>query len=415
MKRIGIFSLALMFDRRPKIEHNVGFGATARARAASRGGSSAVWLIAAIAVCAQPAIVAAETLRTEYQEIELERVLEGLNEPWGMAFLPDGALLVTERGGRLLRIKNGSASEISGIPEVAARGQGGLLDVAVHPEFPDNGLVYLTWSQAGPDGVNSATTLSRGRLQGDQLTGVEQLFIQDRFSTPGRHYGSRLAWLPDGKLLMSVGDRGAEPPRAQDIADHAGSLLRLNDDGTAAADNPFVGIDGAKAEIWSYGHRNIQGLLVHPETGAVWATEHGPRGGDELNHIVPGANYGWPIVSRGRDYRTEQRYFPYTRRTLAGVVDPEIDWTPGLHPSGLAVLTDDTFPAWRGNLLAGGLATEQIRRIVFEDGEVVHEERLVQGQAGRVRDLEIGTDGLIYFITDNGDENDGLWRIRPAG
>jgi len=356
----------------------------------------------------------AETVRTEYQTIELEPVIEGLDEPWGMEFLPDGRLMISERGGRLLLVDGDRSSVVEGTPEVAARGQGGLLDVTVHPEFKTNRQVYLTWSQAGPDGVNSATTLSRAVLDGNRLTGLEQLFVQDRFSTPGRHYGSRLAWLPDGTLLMSIGDRGAAPPRAQDIADHAGSLLRLNADGTPAAGNPFSGISGARPEIWSYGHRNIQGLLVHPETGTVWATEHGPRGGDELNQIVPGANYGWPIVSRGRDYRTEKRYFPYTRRSMAGVVDPEIDWTPGLHPSGLAVLTGDTFPNWRGNLLAGGLATEQIRRIVFEDGEVVHEERLIQGKAGRVRDLTVGPDGLVYFVTDNGEGNDGLLRIRPA-
>ncbi len=373
---------------------------------------SAILILGASLAATGPGM--AETLRTEYQQIELEAVIQGLDEPWGMAFLPDGRLLVTERTGRLLRIDNGQAQEISGTPEVAARGQGGLLDVALHPDFETNRLVYLTWSQAGPDGVNSATTLSRARLDGDRLVDLEQLFIQDRFSTPGRHYGSRLAWLPDGTLLMSIGDRGAAPPRAQDITDHAGSLLRLNDDGTPAADNPFIGLEGAKPEIWSYGHRNIQGLLVHPETGTVWATEHGPRGGDELNLITPGANYGWPIVSRGRDYRTEQRYFPYTRRALAGVVNPEIDWTPGLHPSGLVAITGDRFPAWRGNLLAGGLATEQIRRIVFEDGEVVHEERLIQGKAGRVRDLAIGPDGAIWFVTDNGEGNDGLWRIRPA-
>ncbi|PKL94639.1 MAG: hypothetical protein CVV18_08300, partial [Gammaproteobacteria bacterium HGW-Gammaproteobacteria-8] len=251
---------------------------------------SAILILGASLAATGPGM--AETLRTEYQQIELEAVIQGLDEPWGMAFLPDGRLLVTERTGRLLRIDNGQAQEISGTPEVAARGQGGLLDVALHPDFETNRLVYLTWSQAGPDGVNSATTLSRARLDGDRLVDLEQLFIQDRFSTPGRHYGSRLAWLPDGTLLMSIGDRGAAPPRAQDITDHAGSLLRLNDDGTPAADNPFIGLEGAKPEIWSYGHRNIQGLLVHPETGTVWATEHGPRGGDELNLITPGANYG---------------------------------------------------------------------------------------------------------------------------
>ena len=357
---------------------------------------------------------AAETLRTEYQQIELETLIQGLDEPWGMAFLPDGRLLITERGGRLLLIEDGAARPVSGTPDVAARGQGGLLDVSLHPDFKTQGWVYLTWSKAGPDGVESATALSRGRLDGDRLVDLEALFIQDRFSTPGRHYGSRLAWLADGTLLMSVGDRGAEPPRAQDLGDHAGKLLRLTADGKPAPGNPFADRDDAQPQIYSWGHRNIQGLMVHPETGAIWATEHGPRGGDELNLIVAGANYGWPDVSRGRDYRSEGPYFDYTVRSKPGRVDPRIDWTPGLHPSGLVALTGDSFPAWKGNFLAGGLATEQIRRIVFEDGEVVHEERLIQGKAGRVRDLEIGPDGFIYFVTDNGEGNDGLWRIRPA-
>lgn len=355
-----------------------------------------------------------ETLRTEYQRIELEAVVQGLDEPWGMEFLPDGRLLVTERAGRLLLIDGGAARPIEGAPNVAARGQGGLLDVSVHPQFETNGWVYLTWSQASPDGINSATTLSRGRLDGERLVELETLFVQDRWSTPGRHYGSRLAWLPDGSLLMSIGDRGAEPRRAQDLGDHAGKLLRLTEEGKPAPGNPFLDYGGAQPHIWSLGHRNIQGLLVHPETGEIWATEHGPRGGDELNRIEAGANYGWPVVSLGRNYRTGQRYFEDTVRHKDGMIDPLIDWTPGLHPSGLVVLIDDTFPAWKGNFLSGGLATEQIRRIVFEDGEVVHEERLIQGKAGRVRDLAIGPDGFIYFVTDNGNGNDGLWRIRPA-
>jgi len=371
-------------------------------------------MIAVLVASVVCSALAAETLRTDYEEIELEQIVDGLNEPWGMAFLPDGRILVTERTGRLLRIDGAAVTQIDGAPEVAARGQGGLLDVALHPDFESNRLVYLTWSRAGEDGAQSATTLSRGRLEGDALVDVEQIFTQDRLSSPGRHYGSRLAWLPDGTLLMSIGDRGAEPPRAQDLNDHAGSLLRLTDAGEAAPGNPFATRADARPEIWSYGHRNIQGLMVHPETGAIWATEHGPRGGDELNLVVRGANYGWPVVSRGRDYRTEAPYFDYTQRSMTGMVDPVVDWTPGLHPSGLAVLVDDTFPAWQGNFLAGGLATEQIRRIVFENGAVVHEERLVQGQVGRVRDLAVGPDGAIYFVTDNGEDDDGVWRISPA-
>ncbi len=369
-------------------------------------------LIALLVVAIAPAY--AETLRTEYQQIQLEWVVDGLNHPWALAFLPDGRLLVTERPGRLLIVDGEEVSEVEGAPEVTARGQGGLLDVSLHPDFVNNRLVYLTWSQGEENSVNTATSLSRGRLESDRLVDVELIFTQDRFSSPGRHYGSRLAWLPDGSLLMSIGDRGAEPPRAQDLGDHAGSLLRLTEDGNPAPGNPFQSRDDVLPEIYSHGHRNIQGLLVHPETGEIWATEHGPRGGDELNKVEPGNNYGWPEVSLGRDYRTEERYFDYTVRHKEGMVDPVIDWTPGLHPSGLVVLTDDRFPRWQGNLLSGGLATQEIRRIVFENEMVVHEERLIQGKAGRIRDLAIGPEGDLWFVTDNGENNDGVWRISPA-
>jgi len=358
--------------------------------------------------------VAAETLRTEYQQINLEQVAGGLSNPWALAFLPDGRLLVTERSGRLLIIDGDEVSEVQGAPEVTARGQGGLLDVALHPDFENNRLVYLTWSQGAEDGVNTATSLSRGRLEEDRLVDVETLFVQDRFSSPGRHYGSRLAWLPDGSLLMSIGDRGAEPPRSQDLADHAGTLLRLTEDGEPAPGNPFLDRDDVLPEIYSYGHRNIQGLLYHPESGEIWATEHGPRGGDELNLIEPGNNYGWPDVSLGRNYRTEETYFEYTARHKEGMVDPVIDWTPGIAPSGLVVLTGERFPNWQGNLLAGGLRAEEIRRVVFADGIVVHEERLIQGKVGRIRDLAIGPEGDIWLVTDNGEGNDGVWRISPA-
>ena len=371
--------------------------------------------LASLLLISLNAISQAETLRTEYQMIELEQLADGLSNPWGLALLPDGRFLVTERDGRLVLVDDGELSTVSGTPEVLARGQGGLLDVVLHPEFESNQLVYLTWSKASEDGENSVTALSRGRLEGTALVDVETLFEQDRYSQPGRHYGSRLAWLPDGKLLMSIGDRGAEPPRSQDLADHAGSLLRLNADGSAAADNPFIGRDDVLPEIYSYGHRNIQGLAVHPETGVIWATEHGPRGGDELNKVEPAANYGWPQVSLGRGYRSEARYYDYTERSRPDMTDSLVDWTPGIAPSGFAILTGNEFPRWQGNFLSGGLQSQQIRRIVFEDGVVVHQEELIRGEVGRIRDVRVGEDGLIYLITDNGEGNDGLYRISPAG
>ena len=354
----------------------------------------------------------AEQIGTEYQRIELTKVVESLEHPWSIAFLPDGRLLVTERPGHLNIVDaDGSKSRVSGVPEVAARGQGGLLEVSLHPDFADNQLIYLTYSRAdGTSNGDTATTLARGRLDGDSLYDVEDIFVQDRYSQPGRHYGSRLAWLPDGTLLMSIGDRGAEPPRAQDRMDHAGKLLRLNDDGGVPADNPFVDDDDVRSEIYSMGHRNIQGLIVHPETGEIWATEHGPRGGDELNLVQPGKNYGWPVQTRGRDYRSQEQ-FADSVRDHPDMVNPVIDWTPSLAASGLAVLVDDHFPAWQGNFLAGGLRSEQIRRIVFEGGEPVHEEELIRGRIGRIRDIRIGPDGHIYVATDSSDG--AIYRISP--
>jgi glucose/arabinose dehydrogenase len=356
---------------------------------------------------AEPVVVADE-VRTQYQKIRVTLLAEGLERPWGVAFLPDGGFLVTERPGRLQLVRDGRKTEVSGLPEIAAIRQGGLLDVSLHPDFTENRWVYLSYSKGGPEGT--ATTLGRGRLEGDRLVDFAEVFTQDRLSGPGRHYGSRIAWLPDGTLLLSIGDRGSDPPRAQDPMDHAGKLLRLNADGTVPADNPFVDRDDVYPEIWSLGHRNIQGLVVDRAGDVVWATEHGPRGGDELNRIEPGKNYGWPIVSKAREYRTEEQYGE--ARSRPGYVDPVYEFLPTLAPSGLALVTSDRFPAWRGNLLAGGLAAERIRRVVLENGEVVHEEELLLGLVGRIRDVREGPDGLVYVLTDIAEG--GLYRIEPV-
>ena len=281
-----------------------------------------------------------QRLSSQYAEFELVRLVNGMQYPWSIAFLPDGRMLVTERlvtehSGRLNIVDGEKIIEVSGVPDILAVRQGGLMEVSIHPDFEQNGWVYLTYSKPNDDG-ETATALARGRLEGQSLVDVQDLFIQDRYSSPGRHYGSRIAWTLDGKLLMSVGDRGADPPRAQDLSDHAGKLLRLNDDGSVPADNPFVNDPDAHSEIYSYGHRNIQGLIVDPQTGEIWATEHGPRGGDELNRIEPGNNYGWPVATRGFSYGTQEEFAHFVSRDYEGATPPFHVFFPSPYaPSGL--------------------------------------------------------------------------------
>lgn len=366
-----------------------------------------VW--AAVGLLAwQPAVAAevvAAEIRTQYEPIRVVRVAGGLEHPWAVAFLPDGKYLVTERPGRLNIIADGKITRVEGLPEISAIRQGGLLDVALHPDFAANRWVYLTYSKGDANGTTTA--LGRGRLDGARLVDFEELFVQDRLSEAGRHYGSRIAWLSDGTLLLAIGDRGAEPARAQDLKDHAGKMLRLNADGSVPADNPFVGRDDAHPEIFSLGHRNIQGLVVAPGTDQIWSTEHGERGGDELNLVRAGGNYGWPLYTKAREYRSEAQYGK--GRSAEGFVDPVYEFLPTLAPSGLALVTGDRFPNWQGNLLAGGLGAERIRRVVLENGVVVHEEELLHKLVGRIRDVREGPDGHIYVLSDVADG--GLYRI----
>jgi glucose/arabinose dehydrogenase len=362
------------------------------------------------ALLAGPAVAAEvvkERIVTDHHELRLERVASGLTHPWSAAELPDGQWLVTERPGRLVRIDaQGEVSRVSGVPEVSTRGQGGLLDVVLHPDYGEGSdWVYLTWSQAGNGG--SATTLSRGRLEDDALVDLETLFVQDRFSRPGRHYGSRLAWLPDGTLLMSVGERGS-PERAQDRGDHAGSVLRLTAEGEVPDDNPFVDDDDARPELFTYGNRNPQGLTVAAD-GTAWSTEHGPRTGDELNRLEAGVNYGWPEVSRGNDYATNR---PIGRDSAPGMRDPVHVFAGRFAPSGLAEVTGDAFPAWQGHLLAGGLASERLVRFALDGDRVVEREVILEGEIGRIRDVRLGRDGALYLLSDHADG--GLYRLVPA-
>lgn len=364
----------------------------------------------ALAVETLPDIIV-ERIGTQHHDLRLERVATGLENPWAMAQLPDGSFLVSERPGRLAHISEaGEITHLEGVPEVNARGQGGLLDVVLHPDYGQPGgehdWIYVTWSQAGSGGT--ATALSRARLEDDALVDVEELFVQDRVSGPGRHYGSRLAWLPDGTLLMSIGDRGSQPPRAQDKGDHAGSILRLTETGEVPDDNPFLDDADALDELYSVGNRNAQGLIVNA-SGAVWSTEHGPRGGDELNLIEAGENYGWPEVSRGRDYGTGE---PIGADSLPGMRDPIYVFDGTLAPSGLTEVTGDRFSEWQGNLLAGGLRSQLLKRLTLDGDTVAESEVILDGEIGRIRDVRQGRDGALYLLDD--DSRGSLYRLVPA-
>jgi aldose sugar dehydrogenase len=364
-------------------------------------------LLPAAAATAQDPQVIADSIRTQYQTIRLVRVAGGLENPWGVAFLPGGRLLVSERPGRLQLIAGNNRTEVAGVPRVVTRNQGGLLDVVAHPNHEQNALVYFSYSSG--DTAATATALGRGRLQGDSLIDVQTIFRANTPASPGRHYGSRILFLGDGTLLMTIGDRG-EPARAQNTRDHSGTILRLNEDGTVPRDNPFVGNPGFAPEIYTYGHRNIQGIVRHPDTGEIWVAEHGPRGSDELNLIIAGNNYGWPEATFGLDYRTQEPVGE--RHPLPGLTPPAFEFLPTLAPSGLAVVRGGGFhDTWQGNLLAGGLVAQRILRLVVEDRRVIHAEELLLQRVGRVRDVRQGPDGAIYVVSD--EEEGAVYRVEP--
>ena len=353
----------------------------------------------------------ADVHESEEHAFRVVTVAEGLDHPWGLAFLPDGRMLVSERPGRLRTVTAGrlDPKPIAGVPRVRASGQGGLLDVALHPDFRENGWVYVSY--AAGKRRNSGTEVARGRLRGGRLEDVEVLFRALPKSGGGRHFGSRLRFAPDGHLFISLGDRGNRH-RAQDLGDHAGSIIRLRDDGSVPPDNPFVGVEGARHEVYTLGNRNVQGLAFHPGSGTLFAHEHGPRGGDELNVVQAGANYGWPVISYGREYLTGIPVGEGTRRE--GMVQPVHQWTPSIAPSGLTVYDGDRFPRWRGNLFVGALKFRLLARLVLDGKRVVHEEHLLEHRYGRIREVRTGPDGLIYLLTDAPAPSGALLRLEPA-
>lgn len=349
----------------------------------------------------------------EARDWRVETVLRGLEHPWSIAWLPDGSALVTERPGRLRIIRDGQLDPkpVEGVPEVLVYGQGGLLDVALHPEFARNRWIYLTYANGTREA--NRTTLARARLSDGRLEALEVLFENPDAKADGQHFGSRLLWLPDGTLLMSIGD-GGNPPlsfrgehirrQAQRLETCFGKILRLREDGSVPDDNPFVNTPGARPEIYTYGHRNIQGLALDAATGQVWASEHGARGGDELNQIVAGQNYGWPEVTYSMEY-WGPKISELTRR--ADVRDPVVVWTPSKAPSGLAVYRGERYPGWSGNVFSGALRFRQIRRITLDGARVRDERKLSIGK--RVRDVRQGPDGYLYVLTD--EPNGALLRL----
>jgi aldose sugar dehydrogenase len=364
-------------------------------------------------------VVSAQTSsKSSLHDYRVVTVVDGLIQPWSIAFLPGGDALITERPGRLRILRQGKLlpQAVEGIPKVFHSGQGGLLEVMPHPNFASNRLLYISYSKPGATDSDSRTALIRGRFENDRLTQVQEIF--DAVSKGRGHYSGKIAFDKNGYLFLSLGDRQVPPEGnleahpAQDLSNHHGKIVRLHDDGRVPADNPFVSRAGAKPEIWSYGHRNVQGLAIHPETGDLWADEHGPQGGDELNLIQPGKNYGWPVIGYGVNYTTGLAIHSGTHRQ--GMEQPIRVWVPSIGISALMIYTGDRFPQWRGNLFIGGMAGQQLSRLTLNGQRIINEETLVQ-QRGRIRDIRQGPDGHIYLVTDDRDgKPTPILRVEPV-
>ncbi len=355
------------------------------------------------------AAVADEIYDTEHYRVRVVTVADGLDEPWSLAWLPDGRMLVTERPGslRIVTADGTVSAPVAGLPDVVDAGQGGLLDVLVDPGFAGNQTIYLSYSEPGTGG--KGTAVASARLAGDRLEDVRVLFRQEPKSQGGRHFGSRLVLARDGTLFVTVGDRG-ERSGAQDTTINRGQVLRIHTDGRVPADNPFVDSGDARPEIWSYGHRNPQGAALHPATGDLWIHEHGARGGDEVNVPRAGRNYGWPVISYGTHY-SGAKIGQGTAKP--GMEQPIHYWDPSIAPSGMTFYTGDKFPEWQGNLLVGALKFRLVSRLVLDGEKVVREERMVDGIGARIRDVRQGPDGYVYLLTDA--SNGRILRLEPAG
>ncbi len=341
---------------------------------------------------------AAPSAATVHGSLEITPVAQGFEHPWGLAFLPDGRMLVTERPGRLRIVSSDGAvsAPVAGVPAVYSKGQGGLLDVALDPDFATDPWVYLSFSEPGEGG--GGTAVARGRLADGKLTDVAVIFRQEPKLDAGQHFGSRLVFDREKRLYVTSGDRGNwDNPQRLDKGQ--GKIFRINRDGSIPADNPFVGRDDAIPAIWSYGHRNAQGAALHPQTGALWQTEHGAHGGDELNIPQAGRNYGWPVITLGINYNGQP--IGAGEKTAEGMEQPIHSWTPSIAPSGLAFYTADRFPAWKGSLFVGALAFQRVVRLTLDGDKVVGEEPLLVDFGERIRDVRQGPDGYLYLLTDD--------------
>lgn len=350
--------------------------------------------------------VVMERVESEAATFRVVRVMGDLEHPWGVAWLPDGRMLVTERPGRLTLVDGESVSTVAGLPEIQARGQGGLMDVAPDPDYENTGWIYFTYTAPG-DGGNG-TVLARGQLDGTSMTNIETLYEQTPFVDGGRHFGSRIVFANDGTLFFGIGDRGQRDP-ALNTSNSIGNIFRLNMDGSIPEDNPFVNAPDTLDEIYAYGVRNPQGMALHPETGQLWEHEHGPHGGDEINLIEAGSNYGWPAITYGDEYSDQS---PIGGIEAPGMEQPVAYWDPSIAPSGMAFYTGDSFPGWENQMFVGALAHQHIRRVVLDGNEVTHQEELLRNDLGRIRDVRVGPDGFLYALTDEAEGS--LYRLEPV-
>lgn len=362
-------------------------------------------LLPFLTACGQQKANTEVALQTQKRNYSVEMVVDNLSNPWGMTWLPDGSMLIAEKSGQLIHFKNGTKTAVQNLPDIYVRGQGGLMDVELHPNYEQNGWIYITHASTEGGGSGGNTKLIRAKLEGNSLTNIESLYKGDHNSTRGQHFGSRIEFDNDGYLYFSIGDRGNRDVNPQDITRDNGKIYRLNDDGSIPQDNPFVNEPNAKTAIYSYGHRNPQGVTKHPETGKIWVHEHGPKGGDEINVIKKGANFGWPVISYGINY-SGTKFTDETARP--GMEQPVYHWTPSIAPCGMDFVTGDKYPEWKGHLLVGSLKFNYVELVKLDGEKVIGREKIAE-DVGRVRNVRMGPDDYIYIAV----EGQGIVRLIP--